>query len=296
MACIAARRQVIITKDKLTAEFINKKIVWPVKNFSQKRTRIIMRKRNGFTLIELLVVIAIIALLMAILMPTLQRVKRQAKAVVCQANLHQWGLLFSTLAYTHDGMLIDPGETEQCAICRTQQFAYYIDKFDQELFCPVATRLTGPSGIGTTFEAWFCPVHPYRAGSYGINGWSPAYYLSPGQSGKLPRRWDSVYQKGGSNVPVVLDSALFASFPDSGNRPPQFPNDLSGGGMNHFCINRHNGFVNALFMDASVRKIGLKELWTFKWHREYKTNGPWTKAGGARQSDWPEWMRRFKDY
>jgi prepilin-type processing-associated H-X9-DG protein len=66
--------------------------------------------------------------------------------------------------------------------------------------------------------------------------------------------------------------------------------------MNWACIERHVGGTNGLFMDWSVRKIGLKELWTLKWHREYNTRGPWTKAGGARPEDWPEWMRRFKDY
>lgn len=50
---------------------------------------------RGFTLIELLVVIAIIALLMAVLMPALMRVKKQAKAAVCQASLRQWGMFFS---------------------------------------------------------------------------------------------------------------------------------------------------------------------------------------------------------
>jgi prepilin-type N-terminal cleavage/methylation domain-containing protein len=59
-----------------------------------------MAKQRGFTLIELLVVIAIIALLMAILLPTLQRVRQQAKAVDCQSSLKQWCLIFAM--YTNE--------------------------------------------------------------------------------------------------------------------------------------------------------------------------------------------------
>jgi hypothetical protein len=62
------------------------------------------------------------------------------------------------------------------------------------------------------------------------------------------------------------------------------------------CINRHHTAINGLFLDWSIRPIGLKELWTLNWYLDFNTAGPWTKAGGVKPEDWPLWLRKFKDY
>lgn len=48
-----------------------------------------MRDRKGFTLIELLMVIAITAVLLSVAMPSLVRVKEQARGIYCRSNLKQ---------------------------------------------------------------------------------------------------------------------------------------------------------------------------------------------------------------
>jgi prepilin-type N-terminal cleavage/methylation domain-containing protein len=65
-----------------------------------------MNRRNGFTLIELLVVIAIIAVLMAILMPSLQAAKRLASSSACLSN--EKTLLTAWIMYAddNDGLLV----------------------------------------------------------------------------------------------------------------------------------------------------------------------------------------------
>ena len=280
-----------------------------------------MQKAKGFTLIELLVVIAVIALLLAILVPTLQRVRNQARAVVCRAHLKQWGTVLALYAEDNEGSI--PADGFQAIwFFRGSQLPkgdpnrppnYHDLNAKGIACCPMAVRTPRkqPGGIGngratsrsggiiqweiryepgSVFVAWEVTNPPPRFhGSYGFNRGSLHTYRSRREG------LETYSTKGRANMPIILDSAI-NWFGEHHNSEPPPRVEWIIGLRQDFCFNRHNGYVNGLFMDWSARRIGLKELWTLKWDEDSDTAGPWTKAGGVQPEDWPEWMRRFKDY
>jgi prepilin-type N-terminal cleavage/methylation domain-containing protein len=90
-------------------------------------------RQKAFTLIEVLVVIAIIALLMSILTPALSKSKRQAKAVLCLSNLHQWGLAWKMFLDKHNGRF-----DSDYHLWYVEMVPYYQNR--KLLLCPEATK------------------------------------------------------------------------------------------------------------------------------------------------------------
>ncbi len=268
------------------------------------------RIKKAFTLIELLVVIAIIALLLSILMPSLQRARTQAKNVVCKSNLRQWGIIWSMYCADNNDSFCGTGSMWP----RGEWIISLRPNYETKrgiITCPMAVKR--PTWATGKDWWWGGPFSTYvmgtggvgdrrEEGSYGANTW--IYNTRPGQTinGRPTKNnWKKNTVRNASRIPVMGDAMFRGGGPmESGVRgaPPEFNGEWSGpdAEMKHFAIDRHNESTNHLFMDSSVRKVGIKELWTLKWHREFDTSGINTVAGGSRAGNWPEWMRTFEDF
>ncbi len=207
-------------------------------------------------------------------------------------------MLFKLYTDDYDGSFNPGWDTGETGLWMNALRPYYRDNWDM-LLCPTATRLMQDSTDWGTFKAAWRDVDIAGGGeytyvfSYSINSWTNNMKADRGDR---PVEW---FWKNVNNItmadkiPVFADSTWHDAWTRHTDNPPATMDAFgigdqgTTGEMDHFCIDRHDGFINSLFMDWSARRVGLKELWTLKWHREFITTGVWTKAGGTLDSDWP---------
>lgn len=197
------------------------------------------RGTRAFTLIELLVVIGVIALLIAIVMPSMARSREQARSVVCRSNLKQLGnaLLLYATDYQHTLPYEDRGEEDDGRICWYDSIDKYLSKSKADVrvkTCPTV-RLDEPD-----FE------ESYRMNSKlaesSDNPVKEQYRQPYRRLGKLPRPAQTV---------VLFDGEVKGSAANFKGRWKLKGDDVSY---------RHNVAANLLFADWHAENFKKKVL------------------------------------
>lgn len=264
-------------------------------------------KSRAFTLIELLVVIAIIALLLSILMPSLNKVKRQAQSVVCRSNIRQLNVGFATYAMENkDKGFSYPNTSSGSAFSEPwyriiheyigdhKEFnsgQYSEDNFGV-LFCPTAKKvapefLPWSSGNGShrgkAYNAW--KQFSGAEGSYGYNFW---LYTGPYAKKVLTGEGYDIFVPyflgktiNASSRVVTFADCAFSGFMVLGAEADAMADYNTGkintldpiaspndwSGLRRLCMDRHNKAVNMGFIDGSVETIDLDKIFLQKYSK-----------------------------
>ena len=214
---------------------------------------------TGFTLIELLVVIAIIALLLAILMPALSRVKEQAQATRCLANLKQIGVAMHLYANDYDYKVpraeLRPGVAVYTGI----------DMRWPILFMPYVGVISNKVENYYELQIFDCPSYPYKeqtvdycTNAFDLKG-SMTEYFGFTKLDDFPRHATTIFMADYEYIPEAghIKIILKEDAPDEMKVKMQSldlwnASHLPSGsdGSRRMANNRHNKRVNCLFIDG----------------------------------------------
>ncbi len=222
--------------------------------------------KNGFTLIELLVVIAIIAMLMGILLPSLNRARRQVKKITCISNMRQMGVALQ--AYLTDSENRLPPSS--CYLSDPNQY-----------WLKILTRYTGeklllccPSDEAKSFINWNLPLDEQpedsRWSSFALNG-----LLDPRCS----------YNRGRYNNVINIRQPGYCIYvsesPSSWTKYDHVHPETWGSldqAKGQIAWDRHNGTSNFLFVDGHAENLKIERTWSWPgqcyWYPGYAPGWP----------------------
>jgi prepilin-type N-terminal cleavage/methylation domain-containing protein len=209
------------------------------------------KSMKGFTLVELLVVISIIALLLSILMPSLQKVRNHGKSLVCKNNLKQLGLGAALWSLDNQDWVM-PARWYRYTDATGAAVKGIIESYgfvEKNYICPSAKKIL---------------FGPWRL-DYGINYNLVSTGLGPGTPGEPPDPFGPsyvyFYTHGNTKTTNVRNPSNFVFFMDTGiswwerRNQPQFVNSqpfVAQFANNIGNARRHSGKANIVWMSGNV--------------------------------------------
>jgi prepilin-type N-terminal cleavage/methylation domain-containing protein/prepilin-type processing-associated H-X9-DG protein len=224
-----------------------------------------MKHARGFSLIELLVSIAIIALLLAILLPSLGSGRSEARRAVCASNLHQLGHAFHMYATDYQGLAMPAAYSDQWPA------VYWWGTND-------STRVDHTKGLTWPYlrselrvaGVYECPAQPWGSyqpqgaakavtSTYGYNGYYLCPPYTPGWSWQIGHRpWQNLDTLGDPQRVFVFGDTMIdwgGTLKNSVLLDPPFLYSRGG----HWLSNsspttsfRHEGRTNVIHADGHV--------------------------------------------
>jgi prepilin-type N-terminal cleavage/methylation domain-containing protein len=150
--------------------------------------------RGAFTIVELLVVVAIIAILISLLLPSLQAAREAARLTQCKNNLKQIGL--SVLSYESSMGALPPSTirtpARHCWYAKVLPYAEEVAAFDRLDFNQDWDDADNQDAVNTVVPVLLCPSTPVNElRKVRISQWSrltasPTDYALPGSVSKTP--------------------------------------------------------------------------------------------------------------
>jgi prepilin-type N-terminal cleavage/methylation domain-containing protein/prepilin-type processing-associated H-X9-DG protein len=231
--------------------------------------------RKGFTLIEVLVVVAIIALLVAILLPSLQAARMASKRSISASNMKQIGVAMTMYSQEFGGAFPLVNHAPPEAGMEPEDFAWvytlrkYIGDIDEIRICPADPD--GPEKL-ENFGTSYAPSEWFAEGS-NLNPFGIPY---EGDKGKVYPRMDRIKHPSMTMMLFVLadgegmtgeDDHIHARDWFDGSASPwsEITGDIAvdrfRNGASH--AQHLEGTSNYLYVDTHVENIHAKTLKTW---------------------------------
>jgi prepilin-type processing-associated H-X9-DG protein/prepilin-type N-terminal cleavage/methylation domain-containing protein len=248
------------------------------------------RRKTAFTLVELLVVIGIISVLIAMLLPALNRAREAAKTVACASNMRQ--VMLAIQMYANDNRGYYPGILYKGTVTnlgitnvfsmnwldhaqtlglllgglrylpnRYQASAYMNGEFSvRALRCPADPNTYGKNPSGSTPA--MCWSYDYRESTSGdpIGKASFAQPLRQGMKwpapfNNIPQHWILIDDCGPLNV-TYQDARNYAGYYIHDGSDPNYV------GLENYNVqsNWHRGGTNVAYMDGHVKFVNNKTM------------------------------------